>query len=53
MTTTRDEDIDLESDEFVPVSHIRKIDLDFEGSFSFRKIRIEHVMRSLFMTTEN
>ena len=52
MATTRDENFDLESDEFVPVGHIRKIDLDFVRSFSFWKTRIDQVMLNFFATTE-
>ena len=35
MTVTRDEDVDLESEEYVPVGHDRKFDLDFAGKFNF------------------
>ena len=31
MATTRDEDIDREYGEYVPVGHMLKIDLDFGG----------------------
>ena len=37
MTTTRDEDIDLESGEIVPVGHIGNFGLDFGGSCNFEK----------------
>ena len=30
MTTTRDEDIDLESGDYLPIGHIWKFDLDME-----------------------
>ena len=30
MTTTRDEDIDLESGDYLPFGHIWKFDLDME-----------------------
>ena len=35
MTTKRDEDIDLESGEYTPVSRILKFDLDFGGNGNF------------------
>ena len=40
MKTTRDEAIDLESGEIVPVGHIRKVDLDFGRSCSFDKFEL-------------
>ena len=58
---TRDEDIDLESGEYVPVGHIWKFDLeqrkrhDFGVKYTFtkKKIRIEHVMHMFLATTAN
>ena len=57
--TTRDEDIDHENGEYVPVSHIWKFDLeqrkilDFGLKWNFSEIRIEHVMLKLLATTDN
>ena len=59
QTATRDEDIDLESGEYVPVGHIWKFDLeqcewhDFGVKWNFSKIRIGHVMLKFLATTEN
>ena len=56
---TRNEDIDLESGEYVPVGHIWKFDLEkheqrnFGVKKSFSKIRIEPVMLNFCATTEN
>ena len=40
MTITRDEDIDLESGEYVPVGHILKFILDFGLSCFFEKFEL-------------
>ena len=37
MTTTCDEDIDLESGEYVPVGQIWKFDFDFGEQINFEK----------------
>ena len=56
---TRDEDIDLESGEFVSVGHIWKFDLEKYGQRNFgvkckfSKIQIEPVMLNLLAKTEN
>ena len=50
QAATCDEDIDLESGEYVPVGHYWKFDLEeyelrnFGRKFNFSKIRIEPVM---------
>ena len=55
----RDEDIDLESGEYVPVGHIRKFDLEqyeqrnFVVKSNFSKTRIEPVMLNFLATTAN
>ena len=57
QAATRDEDIDLESGEYVPVGHIWKFDLEeyelrnFEVKYNFSKIRIGHVMLKFLATT--
>ena len=57
--TACDENINLESGEYVPVGHIWKFDLeqrkryDFGVKWIFSKIRIEHVMLKFLATTEN
>ena len=58
--TARDEDIDLESGEYVPVGHIWKFDLerskktlDFGVKFNFSKFRMEPVMHDFLARTEN
>ena len=59
MTTKSNRDIDLESEEYVPVGHIWKFDLeghkirDFRVKFYFSKFRMEPVMLSFLATTEN
>ena len=40
MTTTRDEDIDLESGEYVPVGHIPKFVLNFGLKCFFEKFEL-------------
>ena len=56
---TSDEDIDLESGEYVPVGHIWKFDLEKHGQrnfglkCNFSKIRIEPVMLNFLAKTEN
>ena len=40
MTITRDEDIDLESGEYVPVGHILKFILDFGLKCFFEKFEL-------------
>ena len=59
QAATHDEDIDLESGEYVPVGHIWKFDLEeyelrnFGRKFNFSKIRIEPVMLNFLAKTEN
>ena len=59
LAATRDEDIDLESGEYVPVGHIWKFDLEkhktrnFGRKFNFSKFRMEPVMLNFLATTEN
>ena len=59
QTAARDEDIDLESAEYVPVGQIWKFDLEeheirgFGMKLHFFKFRMESVMLSFLATTEN
>ena len=57
---TRDEDINLESGEYLPVGHIWKFDLEKTFGLDFglkcnfsKKTRIEHVMLKFLATIEN
>ena len=52
MTMARDEDIDLECWENVPVGHFLKLYLDFEGNGNFGKIRAGPVMLKYIAATE-
>ena len=59
QAATRDEDIDLESGEYVPVGHIWKFDLEeyeqrnFGRKIKFSKLQTEPVMLKFLARTEN
>ena len=59
QAATRDEEIDLESGEYVPVGHFWKFDLEkhetrnFGRKFNFSSFRMEPVMPNVLATTEN